>query len=243
MATTIIRNLKINYFVLGEGKPLLVLHGWGSKAERWQKTAEILSQKGFKVIIPDLPGFGGSQVPHYIWGLGEYCSFINDLTQHLKLDKFCLLGHSFGGALAAKYASRYPQKIEKLFLVGAACIREKTLKKNFILTISSLFRFLKNNLLIRRAFYKFIVKSDYPLSRGIVKDIYLKVIKQDLTEELDKITIPTVIIWGEKDDIVPLKFGRLINNKIKDSKLIIISEGDHVLQIKMPDKLTDAICQ
>lgn len=222
---------------------MLILHGWGSRAERWQKTAEILSQKGFKVIVPDLPGFGESQIPHYIWGLGEYCSLINDLAQYFKLDKFCLLGHSFGGALAAKYTSRYPQKIEKLFLVGAACIREKTLKKNFILTVSRLFRFLKNNLLIRRAFYKFIIKSDYPLSRGIMKDIYLKVIKQDLTNELEKITVPTIIIWGEKDDVVPLKFGKLINNKIKGSKLVIIPDGDHGLQIKTPEMLANAICQ
>lgn len=237
----IIRNLKINYFIFGEGKPLLVLHGWGSRSERWQKVAEILSQKGFKVIVPDLPGFGESQKPDFIWGLDEYCSFVNEFAKSLNLNQFYLVGHSFGGSLAVKYALKFPARVEKLFLVGAACIRRKSLKKSLLRFLSKLFRFLRNNTLIKKAFYKFIVKSDYLQTQGIMRDIYLKIIKQDLSSELEKISIPTIIIWGEKDNVMPLKFGKLINNKIKDSKLIIISGGYHDLEIKMPEELTNVI--
>jgi pimeloyl-ACP methyl ester carboxylesterase len=233
MSIAIIKNLNVSYITIGEGKPLLILHGWGSKAENWSQVAQILSTKGYKSYIPDLPGFGESQKPDFAWGLGEYCSFINEFVKVLNLNNFNLLGHSFGGALAAKYVLKFPGKTNKLFLVGAACIRERSFKKN-------LFRILKVLKVVpfaKKFFYKFIAKSDYPQTEGIMREIYLKVIKEDLSGELGKINIPTVIIWGKKDDITPLRQGKKINSKIKDSKLIVIPNQGHGLQLTAPEEL------
>ena len=73
-----INGLEISYSVFGEGKPLLVLHGWGSKKENWQKAAENLSAR---VIIPDLPGFGESQEPGFAWETGDYADFVKEFAQ------------------------------------------------------------------------------------------------------------------------------------------------------------------
>jgi len=229
----LLKNLRINYFETGSGKPLLVLHGWGSNAERWRQVAEILGKKGYRVFVPDLPGFGKSQEPDAVWGLDEYVLFVNDFAETLGLDKFFLLGHSFGGALACKFALKYPQKIEKLFLVAAACIREKTQKKK-ILKVLSFFKFVP---FARRFFYRFVLKSDYPETKGIMREIFLKVIKDDLSEELSKINLPTVIVWGDKDGVTPLWQGRLINSKIKNSELFVIERQNHALQITVPEEL------
>lgn len=226
-----VKNLIINYFEIGNGRPLLILHGWGSRGEKWRKTAEILAQKGFKVFVPDLPGFGESQKPNFIWGLDEYCSFIDEFAKNLGINSFALAGHSFGGALAAKYILKYPGKATKLFLIGAACIREN--KKNIFANL----KFLKNISILRKFFYKYIAKSDYPQTEGIMREIYLKVVKEDLSAYLGKINIPTVIIWGEKDDITPLKYGKIINSEIKDSKLFIIPGKDHALQLTAVEEL------
>ncbi len=70
-----INNLNINVKIFGEGKIFLVLHGWGSKSDRWEKFGNILSNYGFKVIIPDLPGFGKSEKMKQAWSLDDYCFF------------------------------------------------------------------------------------------------------------------------------------------------------------------------
>ena len=75
-----IKGLKINYKTLGEGKPLLILHGWGSRGEKWQRVGELLAEKRLKVIIPDLPGFGRSLAPKSAWGLD-----ISEAGLHLAL--------------------------------------------------------------------------------------------------------------------------------------------------------------
>ena len=136
----IINGLKINYRIIGEGKPFLILHGWGSQSAKWQKVGELLTSKGLKVIIPDLPGFGESEKPKTVWNLDDYCNFVREFIDFLNLDKFYLLGHSFGGALAVKCSLRFPEKIDKLFLVGAACVRRKSFKVKFLKIISKIFK-------------------------------------------------------------------------------------------------------
>lgn len=244
---TSIKGLEINYEVIGEGKPLLILHGWGSNNGKWQKVGELLAEKGIKVIIPDLPGFGDSQRPSMAWELDDYCEFITEFIKLLNLEKFYILGHSFGGALAVKCSLKFPEKIDRLFLVGAACFRRTALRKKLFYVIAKVFKifsFFPGYSSFRKGFYKFIVrKSDYPYAEGIMKDIYLKIIKEDLSDVLPGVQIPTVIIWGEKDDVTKIKDARLINEKIKGSRLEIIPGANHDLNTKAPKELSESIKQ
>lgn len=241
-------NFEVSFKIGGKGKPFLILHGWESKSEKWEKVGELLIEKGFKVIIPDLPGFGKNQTLLSVpWDLDNYYNFVESFTEFLNLNKFYLLGHSFGGALAARYSIKSPQKIEKLFLVAASCIRKKTFKKRFFAKISKIFKifsFLPFYSLFRRGFYKFIIrKSDYPYTEGIMRETYLKIINEDLSDNLSFISVPTIIIWGDKDNIIPLKYGRIINQRIKNSKIIIIQGGDHDLEQKLSEILAEKILE
>lgn len=240
-----INKLKTNYKVAGKGQPILILHGWGSNSEKWQVVAELLANLGIKVIILDLPGFGKSQKPNHAWGLDDYCNFIEKFISALNLEKFYLLGHSFGGALAVKCSLKFPEKIEKLFLVGAACFRRKALRKRLFYIISKIlkiFSFFPYYSQFRRGFYKFIVrKSDYPYTEGVMKDVYLKIIKEDLSDILSRVQVPTIIIWGDKDKTIPIKEARLINQKIKNSDLEIIPKVGHNPHRENPEKLLEVI--
>lgn len=241
---TSIKGLEINYEIIGEGKPLLILHGWGSNSGRWQKVGELLAESGVKVIIPDLPGFGNSQEPSLAWSLDDYCEFIQEFIKLLNLEKFYLLGHSFGGALAVKCSLKFPEKIDKLILVSAACFRRSSFKKKLLYIVSKIFKVFSLIPFVKKAFYKFIVgKSDYSYTRGIMKDIYLKIIKEDLSDILLQVRVPTIIIWGENDDVTKIKDARLINEKIKDSRLEIISDANHDLNTKAPKELSKSIKQ
>lgn len=233
-----INGVKTNYTVLGQGQPLLILHGWGSNSERWLEVAEPLSKK-FKVIIPDIPGFGKSEVLQEPWNLNKYVSWADEFVRQLKLGDFYLLGHSFGGALASKISIKHAQEIKKLFLVSAACIRRKTNKKGIsarIAKVVKIFSFLPFYTFFRKAVYKFIIRrSDYVYVEGIMKQTYLNVISDDLSFHLPFIKVPTVIIWGDKDEMTPIEDARLINEKIRNSKLVVITGAGHDLNRKQPE--------
>jgi len=68
--------IRTNYLVLGQGSPFLILHGWGSNSLKWQETGKILKEKGFKVIVPDLPGFGKSEEPKKPWSIKDYSQWL-----------------------------------------------------------------------------------------------------------------------------------------------------------------------
>lgn len=248
----IVKNLEINYKIFGESHPiknkvLLILHGWGSSSDRWHKIGQELSEKDFYVIVPDMPGFGQSETPKIPWNFNNYVSFIQEFAKTLNLENFYLLGHSFGGTVSVKVAVDSPQKINKLFLVSCAYMRKKTVLKKVLAKISKVvkfFSFLPYYLLVRKAFYKFIIKkSDYIYTKGIMKDTYLKIISEDLSCHLSFIKVPTVIIWGDKDESTPVENAYFINQKIKNSKLIIITDAGHNLNQKDPEILTEKIIE
>lgn len=247
MPELIINGLKTNLQVFGEGKPFLILHGWGSNSDRWIAVAEQISKKGFRVFVPDLPGFGKSEMPQTPWNVNNYVNWSEHLVNALSLGDFYLMGHSFGGALASKIAVKHAQEIKKLFLVSAACVRKKTVKKTFFKRLSRIaraFYFMPYYGFFRKAFYKFIIRrSDYVYVQGILRETYLRVISEDLSFHLPFIKIPTVIIWGDKDELTPLEDAHFINKQIKNSKLIIIPGANHDLNRKQPEILAEKVLE
>lgn len=234
-----INGIKTRYQVFGEGKPFLILHGWKSNSDRWAPIAEEISKKGFKVIVPNLPGFGESEPLPLPWNTNKYIGWIEKFLEEINLNEFYLMGHSFGGALAAKIAIKYPQRVQKLFLVSAAVVRTKTAKKGFSAKVSKfirLFSFIPYYGLFRKAVYKFIIrKSDYVYVEGIMKETYLNIIAEDMSFQMPFIKIPTIIIWGDKDELTPPENAYFIQKQIKNSKLIMIPDAGHDLNRKQPE--------
>ena len=239
------QGLQVRYKIAGEGPVILILHGWGSRGDRWEKVGELLSKHNFSVVIPDLPGFGKSEEPTSPWGIEEYHNFVEEFVSTLGPKEFYLLGHSFGGGLALAYAVQHPDKVKKLFLVAAAIRRKKNLRKNtlrVIAKIGKLFSLLPFYTLFRKAVYKYIIRtSDYPYQKGIMKDIYLKIVDQDLSPLLSGVKVPTVILWGAKDDVLPLGDAYFIREHIANSQFIVFPEGDHDPEQRMPEILAEKI--
>ncbi|OGZ67259.1 MAG: hypothetical protein A3D35_00805 [Candidatus Staskawiczbacteria bacterium RIFCSPHIGHO2_02_FULL_34_9] len=244
----IVKNLSINYKVFGQGKPFLILHGWGSNSDRWIKVAELLAKNGLLVLVPDLPGFGKSQEPNKAWSIDDYVDLVVEFLKNFTefKEEFYLLGHSFGGAVSVKLSINHSQRIKKLFLAAAACIRKKTTAKSYLHKISKIikvFSFLPLYKQLRKAIYKFIIKkSDYSFVEGVMKETYVKVILEDLSQKLLFVKVPTVIIWGDQDELTPVEYSHIINQKIEKSKLIILPNIKHNLdRHDHPEVLTDKI--
>ncbi len=243
--TIILGGGAVHYKIVGAGPTILILHGWGSRSDRWIEVANMLSQQNFSVVLPDLPGFGKSSIPPAPWGPEDYCNFVEQFVQKIGLQNFCLLGHSFGGGVALLYAIKHAEQVQKLFLVAAALRRKNTAKKQFFLgvaKIGKIFSFLPLYPLFRKVFYRFIVRrSDYLYQKGVMKESFLKVIGQDLSAYVPQVKASTFIFWGEKDDVVPIADAYFIKQNIPGAILVTFPEGNHDIEQHMPDELAKHI--
>lgn len=245
----LIDNLEINYKIAGSGPAVLVLHGWGGSSDSWKKVTEILSGEGFQVIVPDLPGFGKSKTPPETWGVLDYTKWVNDFTDFLNLERFFLIAHSFGGRISIKFAINYPGKIKALILCASAGIKPKPgLKTKIIYWLSrignavltpQIFVRLKEGL--RNIFYIFLRHKDYVKAKGNMREIIKKVLDEDLIDDLSKIKIKTLLVWGEQDKLVPIKYASIFKEKIENSELVILPKVGHSPHLEIPQKLAEVI--
>ena len=185
------------------------------------------------------------------WGVKEYSKFVLNLTKILELQKFFLLGHSFGGRVAIKFSVLYPEKIKSLILCNSAGIKQKWgFREKFIFRLSKLgnaiFTFpplkrFKNK--FRNLFYIFLRHKDYAKVEGTMRKIFKKVLTEDLLKDLPRIKTRTLIIWGEFDKLVPVKYAHTFKEKIENSKLEILLKIGHSPHLEVPEKLAKIIIQ
>jgi pimeloyl-ACP methyl ester carboxylesterase len=234
-----------------EKENLLILPGWGSNSERWQKVKELLEEKGIEVLILDLPGFGRTPSPPEIWGRNDYINWIFQKIKEKNWQKFNLLGHSFGGGLAVKIATNFSERIDKLILCAPAIIRRRSIKSYLFYwfaylgkKIFSLPGLKRLSPLAQKLIYKLAGTKDYYLADGIMKEVMKKIWEEDdLLTALEKIEIPTLILWGKRDDTLPVEDAYQIKEKIKNSELKILQKASHSPHREVPEELAEAIIQ
>jgi len=245
-----IDNLRVHYKINGEGQSILILHGWGSSSNSWEEVQKILFQNNFQVIIPDLPGFGKSDLPTNPWDVDQYANFVVKFCQQLKINKFNLIGHSFGGRISIKIAVKRPDKIKNLILVDSAGIKPKLDVKDKLILFSSKIvksiskiKFLNPFIdKIKRLFYKTAFrKRDYAKLSGVMRKTFIKIIDEDLLPELNKIRVRTLIIWGEEDKSVPIRYAHIFKREILNSELKVIPHIGHSPNLKAPKQLSQLI--
>ena len=118
-----VKNVLVNYIQYGEGKDILLLHGWGQNIAMMKPVADPFTDE-YNVLIVDLPGYGDSEDPLYAWTVNDYVECFKEMFEKLNIDKPILIGHSFGGKISLLYASKY--EVEKLVLFGSPFKQEVT---------------------------------------------------------------------------------------------------------------------
>src|SRR3989344_6894961 len=111
-------------------QPIVVLHGWGLNSNSYSNLKDNLTRHFRKVLIPDLPGFGKTPAPDRPFGSVDYAKYLSDFLEKENITKCILVGHSFGGRIALKFAHIYPQKVIKLVLTGTPVIRDSNFKRS-----------------------------------------------------------------------------------------------------------------
>ena len=223
------KGIKINYNIYGKGNPLILLHGWGTSSNTFSNLALILEKK-YEVHLIDLIGFGKSEEPFKAFSLSDYVYFINDYIIRNNIKKPIILGHSFGGRIAIKYASMF-KNIDKLILVDSAGIKKRFSLKKWIKI--KIYKFKKKWYKLTRDINKYnhlITNSgsyDYKNASNIMKATLSKIICEDLKNHLKDISVETLIIWGKDDKETPYKDALKMNKLLKNSGLVTLENTGH----------------
>ncbi len=241
-----IDGLNINYIDEGEGKHVLLLHGWGGSIQTMMPIFNILKNK-FRVVIVDLPGFGSSDIPKTPWNSYDYAECIHRLIKKLNLKDLILFGHSHGGRISIILASKY-ELVKKLILIDSAGIIPKRKAIYYIKVYC--FKMLKKIFLAFPAknkkekldkFYKKFGSRDYRDSDGLMRQTMVKVINDNLFNLLGLIKAPTLLIWGENDEETPLYMGQIMEKEIPDSGLVILKGAGHYSYVDNYDQFRAVI--
>lgn len=222
---TKISGLKIHYTVQGEGKPIILMHGWGCNSTTLA-SVEKVAEETHKVYNVDFPGFGKSQEPIEVWGVEEYTQMIEQLVKDEQIENPILLGHSFGGRVGILYASR--NQVDKLILVDAAGVKPRRSLKYYIKVYSyKLGKKIMPLIYGKEGAQKRIDamrakrgSSDYNNASPMMRSILSKVVNEDLTHCMPQIKVPTLLIWGENDTATPLSDAKIMERLIPNAGLV-----------------------
>lgn len=229
-----IEGIDINYIIEGKGKNVLVLHGWGANIDTILPIVNILKED-FKVFAIDLPGFGKSQIPKEVFDSKDYARIVKGFIDKMKIDKVTLIGHSFGGKISILLGAYYPELIEKIVLIDSAGLIPKRTLKYYLKVYSfkvlrSIYKsifFWQDNKNKMERFYKRFGSTDYKNADGIMRRILVKVVNENLRPMLKNIQCPTLLIWGDEDKDTPLYMGKIMENEIDDSGLVVLKGAGH----------------
>jgi pimeloyl-ACP methyl ester carboxylesterase len=237
----------ISYSVFNEEKRargcLLFLHGWRSSKEIWDKVAESLKSSSHQVVAIDLPGFGKSPAPKTPWRVGDYAETVAEFIRKLNLQKVIIVGHSFGGRVGIKLVSQYPNIVSKLVLVdsaGFAMDSGKKLAMNLAAKITK--PIFKPAMMqeLRKKIYKAIGSEDYVETPNLTQT-YLNTISEDLTKDVKKIGLPTLIIYGQDDTATPPQFGEKMHSLIPNSQLLILNNAGHFSFLDKQEEFVESL--
>jgi len=205
-------------------KFIVFLHGWGA-----DKNSFLWAKRYFEdysLIFVDFPGFGESAEPQKPYNVYDYVCRLKEILDQFYIEELVLVGHSFGGRVAIKFSFLFQNDYAnfKLCLVDIAGLKPKRSIKYFFNVAR--YKFYKKHFPNSKKLDKF-GSSDYKALSKIMKQTFVLVVNEDLSNYAKYIKCKTVIIWGEKDTETPIYMAKRLKKLIKNSKLIIIKNAGH----------------
>ncbi|WP_426223208.1 alpha/beta fold hydrolase [Psychrobacter sp. DWR1-2-3] len=238
------------------GEPLLLIHGFGGNKDNFTRIARQLD--GYHLIIPDLLGFGASSKPMSTDYRSEaQATRLHELLQAKGLvSNIHVGGNSMGGAISVAYAAKYPKEVKSLWLVDSAgfwsagiheALAGATLENNPLLINSNEdFYKMYDFVMYKPPYLPKSVKAVFAQERIANKELHAKILEQIVTDNVEErakiiaqYKIPTLVVWGEKDQIIKPETVKLIKEIIPQSEVIMMPEVGHVPMVEALEKTAD----
>ena len=257
------RGSRLRYLVAGEGDPLVLVHGLGGSAANWLALAPLLLPRR-RLILPELPGHGGSSPLPAAPSLNPYADLLGLLLEHEGAVPAAVVGHSLGGAIALRLAIRRPEAVSSLVLAAAAGISSATRSARYALTITGILKPGRKiaphrGRVARSAFLKTLVfgrwgASDPPALPPELVEAFLAgparhtdtvsaakaLVRDDVRAELDRVRCPVLVLWGARDNQLPVDDAFEYARRLR-APLRVLADCGHLLIGERPAACADAI--
>ncbi|WP_452229774.1 MULTISPECIES: alpha/beta fold hydrolase [unclassified Lacinutrix] len=228
-----------SYIEIGEGNPIIVLHGLMGGLSNFEAVTKHFSKKGYKVIIPELPIYSMSLLKTNVKTFAKY---LHDFIEYKGLDNVILLGNSLGGHIGLYHTKLYPEKVKALVITGSSGLYESAMGGGY--TKRSDYEVIKKK--AQDVFYdpavatKEIVDEVYDTVNDrnkLIKTLAIakSAIRHNMASDLPQMKVPTCIIWGKNDTVTPPEVADEFNALLPDSDLFWIDKCGHAAMMEHPE--------
>jgi pimeloyl-ACP methyl ester carboxylesterase len=245
MAHTLKKEKQFRYIEVGEGTPIIVLHGLMGGLSNFNSVTKYFSSNGYKVVIPELPIYTMTLLKTNV---KSFATYLRDFIEFKGFDQVILLGNSLGGHIGLYHTKMYPDKIKALVITGSSGLYESAMGGGY--TKRSDYEVIKKK--AQDVFYdpevatKEIVDEVYETVNDrnkLVKTLAIakSAIRHNMSKDLPKMTTPTCIIWGKNDTVTPPDVAQEFNDLLPDSDLFWIDKCGHAAMMEHPDEFNNVL--
>jgi pimeloyl-ACP methyl ester carboxylesterase len=229
-----------SYIEVGEGTPIIVLHGLMGGLSNFEAVKSFFSVNGYKVIIPELPIYSMSLLKTNV---KTFANYLHDFIEFKGFDEVILLGNSLGGHIGLYHTKLYPEKVKGLVITGSSGLYESAMGGGY--TKRSDYEVMKKK--AQEVFYdpevatKEIVDEVYATVNDrnkLIKTVAIakSAIRHNMASDLPNMNIPTCIIWGKNDNVTPPEVAEEFQKLLPDADLFWIDKCGHAAMMEHPDE-------
>ena len=251
-----IRGIELAYEDLGNGKPIVLIHGQPFNRSMWRYQTRELTEN-YRLIIPDLRGYGESQISKGMVLLDELALDIAELLDELHIENTMLIGLSMGGQIALEFFKLFPKRVNGLVLADtdSRAEDEEGYKRRIMLsekmvrdgmkkfTAERIHHFISdftmNNLPEVVSHLREMMETTNPIGSAAVQRGRAE--RKDLTPILEQIKVPTLVMVGEHDKFTPVPTALFIHERVENSRLSIIEKAGHIPNMEQPEKFNSTL--
>ncbi len=237
--------IKIYYSDEGSGKPVVFFHGWGADTRSFEICAKAL--EGCRIIRLDFPGHGKSEEPQRAYSLDDFADCAKKLFEVTGVKNPVLVGHSNGGRVIIRLLSGGYEAKKAVLIDSAGIIPKRSLSYKIKVA-----KYKAAKKAVRIFFPKTADEriekmkkksgsADYKNASGVMRDTMVKLVNTDLAPELQKIKVPTLLVWGTQDKETPFSDAKLMESLIPDSGIVELTGGSHWAFVEQSGKFIAAL--
>ncbi len=257
---------RVIYRIAGSGPPVVLIHGMLNSSSHWQSVAMELA-RDHTVLAPDLIGHGDSAAPRGDYSLGAHAASIRDLMAAIGIDRASIVGHSLGGGVAMQFFYQFPQRVERLVLIssgglgrevspmlrtaalpGVSALLSLTIQPRVLAALAGGGRRLRERALGGGVYLQAIARALRPLENADARQAYLTTLRSVIDVHGQRVSatdrlyllesMPTMLVWGERDNTIPLAHGRRAHEAIPHSYFRTLPGVAHFPHLEDPDGLS-----
>jgi pimeloyl-ACP methyl ester carboxylesterase len=255
---------RVTYRTAGSGPVLVLLHGIANSSETWERVAGALAGR-FRLIAPDLLGHGESATPRGDYSLGAHASGVRDVLTALGYDRVTVIGHSLGGGIAMQFAYQFPERCERMVLVssgglgrevhlllraaalpGADWVLPLLTSRELLAVGRALGGLLRRIRLAPDGDLKVLAHGFASLDNAGSRQAFLHTVRSVIEPTGQRVSahdrlalaalLPTLIVWGERDSIIPATHGVAAHEAMPGSRLELFPDAGHMPHDDDPDR-------